>query len=152
MGNYLKKKLMIIFIGNILLTTILTGCQENTGVTTKQNSEKNVFLESNVVELANSYLKFYTKYDYDKEADVIVKVEAQYTFLNIVKRNITQLNVIVEFYDKDDNILGIKNGPTIYNIFYDPEFDYVERMPNTVTYSDVNVAEVDHVKIIATEA
>ena len=148
----MKKELIIIFIGIILLTTIFMGCQENTGVTTNGNTEKNVFLESSVVELAESYLEFYTEYDFDKDIDVIVKVEAQYTFHNIAERNITQLNVIVEFYDKNDNILGVKNGPTINNLFYDPEFDYVERMPNTVTYAEANVAEVDHVKIIATEA
>ncbi len=148
----MKKDFLILVVGFILLTTIFAGCQENTSVTTNQNSEKNVFLESSVVDIANSYLKFYTEYDFDKDIDVIVKVEAQYTFRNIAKRNITQLNVIVEFYDRNDNILGIKNGPTINNLFYDPDFDYVERMPNTVTYTDANVAEVDHVKIIATEA
>jgi len=148
----LKKDFIIIFVGAILLTTIFAGCQENTGVTTKQSLEKNIFLESSVVELANYYLNFYTQYDYDKEVDVIVKVEAQYTFHNIAKRNITQLNVILEFYDKNDNLLGIKHGQPIKNLFYDPDFDYVERMPNTVTYTDANVAEVHHVKIIATEA
>jgi hypothetical protein len=148
----LKKGFIIIFVGVVLLTTIFTGCQENTGVTTKQSLEKNVFLESSVVELAKSYLKFYTEYDYDKDVDVVVKVEVQYTFHNIAKRNITKLNVFVEFYDKNNNLLGLKQGPTINNLFYDPEFDYVEHMPNTVTYADANVAEVHHVKIIATEA
>lgn len=148
----MKKDFLIILVGFILLTTIFTGCQENTGVTTNKESKNNVFLESSVIELAASYLKFYTEYDFNKDIDVIVKVEAQYTFHNIAKRNITRLNVIVEFYDKNDNILGIKNGPTIHNLFYDPNFDYVERMPNTITYTDANVAEVDHVKIIATEA
>ncbi len=148
----MKKEFIIFFIGFVLLTTIFTGCQENAGVTTNENSENNVFLESSVVELADSYLKFYREYDFDKEMDVTVRVDAQYTFHNIAKRNITKLNVIVEFYDKNDNILGIKNGPTVNNLFYDPEFDYIERMPNTVIYDEANVAEVDHVKIIANEA
>lgn len=148
----MKKDFIIVFVGFILVTTLFAGCQEHTGVTTNQNQKKNVFLESSVVELAASSLNFYTEYDFYNETNVTVKVNVQYTFHNIAKRNITQLNVVVEFYDKNDNLLGIKNGETIHNIFYDPNFDYVERMPNTVTYTDANVAEVDHVKIIATEA
>ena len=141
----MKKDLLI--LGFVISTVLVafSGCQEQ-GVTTDENFE-GIYLESNVVELADATLEFHTTYDFEDEKDIIEKVDVKYLFHNIAGRDII-INVTVNFYDKDNNLLESLVGQKTSNLFK----DYTESMVNIISYSGERVTEVDHVKIIAIEA
>ena len=130
-------------IGTILFLSggILSGCVFQEGVTVKNNFEGITF-ESNIVELVNASL------DFHEDKNVITKVDVKYLFHNIAGKNV-EVTVIVEFYDKNDNLL-VTRGPK-YIIL--PK-DYVETVyspANIISYSGEKVSEVDHARIIAKE-
>lgn len=141
----MKKDLLI--LGFVISTVLVafSGCQEQ-GVTTDENFE-GIYLESNVVELAYATLEFHTIYDFEYEKDIIEKVDVKYLFHNIAGRDIN-INVTVNFYDTDNNLLELLVGQKTSNLFK----DYTESMVNIISYSGERVTEVDHVKIIAIEA
>ena len=141
----MKKDLLI--LGFVISTVLVafSGCQEQ-GVTTDENFE-GIYLESNVVELAYATLEFHTTYDFEHEKDIIEKVDVKYLFHNIAGRDI-DINVTVNFYDKDNNLLESVVGQKTSNLFK----DYTESMVNIISYSGERVTEVDHVKITAIEA
>ena len=130
-------------IGTILflMGSVLSGCVFQGGVTVNNNFEGITF-ESGVVELVNASL------DFHEDNNVITKVDVKYLFRNIVGRAV-EVSVIVEFYDKNDNLL-VTRGPKYINL---PK-DYVETVyspANIISYSGEKVSEVDHVRIIAEE-
>ena len=133
-----------LLIGTILflILSVLNGCLGPEG-TTVENPFKGITFESSVVELINASL------DVIKENNVIRKVEVRYLFRNIAGRSV-EVSVMVEFYDKNNNLL-ITRGPKHIEI---PK-GYAETLPyspaNIITYSGDKVSEVDHVRIIATE-
>lgn len=138
----MKKVLWFIGIITVLIATCLSGCQQK-GTTTDSNTFKNITLDSDVVELV------YSKLDFSKdEQGHILNVEVRYLFRNIANRDIG-IKVFVEFYDKGDNLLATE-GPKEINL---PK-GWIEQgvaPANIITYTGENVAEVDHVKIIAEE-
>jgi hypothetical protein len=96
-----------------------------------------------VVELVNASL------DLHEDKNVITKVDVKYLFRNIAGRAV-EVSVIVEFYDKNDNLL-VTEGPKHISL---PK-GYRETTPyspaNIISYSGNKVSEVDHVRIIAEE-
>jgi hypothetical protein len=143
----MKNKFILLGVSIIMIVAFLCGCQEE-AVTTKDQF-KNITLESTIVELVNGSLAFHTKQDFTDDfepIELVDQVDVQYRLHNIAKRAIN-VNVTLEFYDRNDALIASINGPTINN-FLD---DYTERLANTVTYNGAKVAEVDHVKIIVFE-
>lgn len=137
----MKKILLSICVITIFLMTFLSGCQKE-GTTTDKNID-NILFDSNVVELVYSDINF------NKDDNgIILNVEVQYRFKNIVDRNI-DINVFAEFYDKDNNLLA-KEGPKEISI---PK-GWTEQgisPANSIRYSGVNAELVDHVNIIVEE-
>ena len=124
-----------------LMGGVLSGCVFPEGVTVKNNFEGITF-ESSIVELVNASL------DFHEDKNVITKVDVKYLFHNIAGKNV-EVTVIVEFYDKNDNLL-VTRGPKYINL---PK-DYVETVyspANIISYSGEKVSEVDHARIIAKE-
>jgi len=137
----MKKVFWSIGILIILIVTFLSGCQQE-GTTTDKNLH-NVILDSDVVELAYSLLSFNKD-----DLGIIISVEVQYRFRNVVNRTI-DVNVYAEFYDKDNNILA-KEGPK--EIIIPKGWTEQGISPaNIITYKGENVARVDYVKIIVEE-
>lgn len=137
----MKKGPWIIGAILFLMGGVLSGCVFQGGVTVKNNFEGITF-ESSVVELVNASL------DFREDRNVITKVDVKYLFRNIAGRAV-EVSVIVEFYDKNDNLL-VTRGPKYINL---PK-DYVETVyspANIISYSGEKVSEVDHVRIIAEE-
>jgi len=137
----MKKDPWIIGTILFLMVGVLSGCVFPGGVTVKNNFEGITF-ESSVVELVNASL------DFHENKNVITKVDVKYLFRNIAGRAV-EVSVIVEFYDKNDNLL-VTRGPKYINL---PK-DYVETVyspANIISCSGEKVSEVDHVRIIAEE-
>ena len=125
----------------ILIITFLSGCQQK-GTTTDKNLN-NILLDSDIVELVYSSIEFNKD-----DNDIILSVEVQYRFRNIVNRNI-DINVFAEFYDKDDNLL-VKEGPKEISI---PE-GWTEQgisPANIIKYTGEKSSKVDYIKIIVDE-
>lgn len=137
----MKKILLSFCIITIFLTTIFSGCQQK-GTTTDKNLD-NILLDSDVVELV------YCDINYNKDDNgIILNVEVQYRFRNIADRNI-DINVFVEFYDKENNLLA-KEGPKEISI---PK-GWTEQgisPANSISYSGRNAALVEHVNILVEE-
>ena len=137
----MNKILFSIGILTVFTVALLSGCQQKG--TTTNNDFNNITLDSEVVELVYSVLN----YNKDQQG-VILGVEAQYRFRNIVDRNI-DVNVFVEFYDLENNLIA-KEGPKEINL---PE-GWVEQgvsPANIISYRGINVAKVDHAIIIVEE-
>ena len=141
----MKKSLFMIGFVICIALVAFSGCQEQ-GVTTDENFE-GIYLESSVVELAYATLELHTIYDFEYEEDIIEKVDVKYLFHNIANRDV-DITVTVNFYDKDNNLLGSAAQQKTSNLFK----DYTESMANIVSYNGERVTEVDHVKIIAIES
>jgi len=139
----MKKYLWIIGTTLFLIVCILNGCLGPEGGITVENPFEGITFDSSVVELVNASLGFI------KEKNVVQKAEVKYLFHNVADRYI-EVKVIVEFYDKNDNLL-ITEGPKHISL---PK-GYRETTPyspaNIISYSGDKVSEVDHVRIIAEE-
>jgi len=151
MGDDMKKDVILLLVGCLIVTVVFSGCQEQQGATSGEQFE-GVTLESNVVELVYASLEFQVHYEYIEEDDESLEVkdaaEVRYLFHNIVDRDIT-IHVTAEFYGKYDNLLYI-GGPKSIFLFE----DYAEQtyLPeNMIPYKGAKVGEIDHVKIIAEE-
>ena len=137
MNKYLKPISIII----VLTVSVLSGCntQEATGI----DKFKGIRFESSIVELVNASL------DFLQEKNVIRKADVKYLFHNIAGRDV-RVSVIVEFYDKNENLL-VTGGPKYISI---PKgyFETVYSPANIISYSGENVSKVDHVRLIAEES
>ena len=135
------KELFALGFSIIVIVGFFSGCQESQS---EAASFEGVTLESSVVELVNASLKYY----YDEYNDV-EKVEVQYRFHNIARRDIV-LDVTVECYDENDNLITILGHKSISL----PD-DYTEQaiLPgvNIQSYDGENAYMIDHVTIVAVE-
>jgi hypothetical protein len=131
----------LLFVVIIIIILLFSGCFEQEEPTS-QNPFEGITLESSVAELVNASL------DFHRDGTELLRVEVKYLFHNIADRNI-ELEVKVEFYDEIDNLLYTSETKEI-----DLPEGYTEAgfgPANTITYDGDKVADVDHVKIIATE-
>jgi hypothetical protein len=125
----------------ILLTCLLSGCQEQEATST--NNFENIEFESDVFELINGSL------DFVELNNVIIRAEAKYMFKNIADRNVYGVKVIAEFYDKDNNLI-YTGGPKNFSL----PIGYTETglsPANVISYTGDRVKEVDYVRILAFE-
>jgi hypothetical protein len=124
----------------IILIFLCIGCTE------KQEDEltfDNITLESNVVELINASMN----YKYDK-TETITRVEVIYLFKNIADYIIEKLNITVQFFDKNNNLIATAGPKYIRNL----PVNYVETSimeANKIIYEGPKSNLIDHCKIIA---
>jgi hypothetical protein len=139
----MKKIVFLVSVVVILVSAILSGCQETNSVKT-QKIPQNVFLDSTIVEIVNA--------TFEKQMNKsggIAAVVVGWMLHNIAGKMINA-KIDVEFYDKNNNLL--------YNesrfISYMPA-GYTERSfspgANRVIYDKAGAAFVDHVVISVTE-
>jgi len=134
----MKKQIALIFFLIIILTVVISGCQETKSV--KSEEKKKVFLESSIVALKESELIF------NKDGNKIVSAEAKYLFRNLLNEQVN-LEIWVEFYDKNDNLL-FTGGPKNINLL--PLYTEQNFLgANSIEYSGDKAELVDHVVIIA---
>ncbi len=128
----------VIFL--FFLISLLSGClQESVKV---ENDFEGISFKSDVVELV--YAKKTERVDNNK----ILGIDIKFLFKNPNDRYI-DLDVYVEFYDKEDHLIT-KEGP--HNIGIRP--NYEEKLTegaNTISYNGEHASLVDHVIIIAEE-
>lgn len=127
----------------VLCTSItLSGCQDTSSVKT-QKRPQNVYLDSTIVEFAN------TSYEENiKKSGDIESVTVGWLFHNIAGKLIS-VKIDVQFYNNNDILLYnqtkyIRNMPAGYT-----EQSY--QLSNKVSYEGAGAALVDHVVISATE-
>jgi len=135
----MKKSLFVIF-GIFFVIIFLIGCFDQ-GVTTNNNSNK-ITLESEVVEFYNCSLK------YIKEEGEIISAQVEYLFRNIAPREI-KITVTAEFYDKDNNLLGLGQTREIELLKGYTETSILPA--NRISYEEEDAEKVDHVKLYAIE-
>jgi hypothetical protein len=138
----MKKPLLYLSSFVVLVSVLLSGCQDTTSVKTQQLPE-NVYLDSNIVEFANV--------SFEKETNKSGGVESVivgWLFHNIAGRMISG-RVDVRFYDKN-NVLVYNDTKYFNNI----PIDFTERLfqeANKVIYSGENAGLIDHVVLVVTE-
>jgi len=132
------KKGCIISILLLVLLVFLSGCQEQKSINVNEDFE-NIELESDLVKLV------YGNFSIVKDKNVIIRAEVEYLLKNIAGRDV-RLNVAVDFYDKENNLLFKSPYKEI-----DLLKDYEEQIVNTAVYDGDFVSEVEHVKIIVEE-
>ena len=134
------KKLFIVFSFISLTAVCLSGCLEQNNKNSGPVIE-NVELESNdLVTLAYGKLTLY------KEDDVVLRAKVDYRLKNIANR-VLNLNVTVEFYDKNDTLVNVSETRWIENL----RIGYTEAQVNSAVYDGENVSKVDHAKIVVVE-
>ncbi|MBN2065544.1 MAG: hypothetical protein JW771_01900 [Candidatus Thermoplasmatota archaeon] len=147
----MKKQLPAVILGCIILSIVLSGCQEQQATTS--NQFEGVSLKSDVVELVEASLDFQVHYDYDELTDEAIEVrnaaEVKYRFHNIAGKDIT-VKVTVEFYGAYDNLL-YTGGPKTIFLFKDYTDKYISPATNIILYKGSKVTEIDHAIIIAEE-
>jgi len=136
-GNMIKKG-CILFILLLFLLVFLSGCQEQKSINVNEDFE-NIELESDLVKLV------YGNFSIVKDKNVIIRAEVEYLLKNIAGRDV-RLNVTVDFYDKENNLLFKSPYKEI-----DLPKDYEEQIVNTAVYDGDFVSEVEHAKIIVEE-
>ena len=132
------KKGCILFILLLFLLVFLSGCQEQKSINVDEDFE-NIELESDLVKLV------YGNFSIVKDKNVIIRAEVEYLLKNIAGRDV-RLNVAVDFYDKENNLLFKSPYKEI-----DLPKDYEEQIVNTAVYDGDFVSEVEHAKIIVEE-
>ena len=135
----MKRNLWLIIVAILLIVSISIGCFEQA---TTINKPDNVIFESDVVKLYNYSLNFI------EDDGEIIRVEVQYLFINIAPRDI-KIKVTAEFYDKNDNLLGI--GPKREMELLRGYTEKGISPANIISYDDEDVAEVEYVKLTAVE-
>ena len=139
-GKLMKKSILLICTIVILVTMLLCGCQEESN--TKQEA-KNVFLDSNLVQLIHSNLTF------NLDNGIIKSASVEYLFKNLLDRQL-EINVSAQFYDKNDNLLGtIGTKDIVLPPLY--EETGISPLTNVITYDGLNVSDVDYVRLIVEE-
>ena len=82
---------------------------------------------------------------FHKDKDKIVRVEVNYLFRNLLNEQV-ELEITVEFYDKNDNLLHT-GGPKYIDL--PPLYSEVNILPaNSIDYLGEYVELVDHVVIV----
>lgn len=135
----MKKKLILVIVGIIIITAFLSGCITSTEV---EDKNEKVFFTSDVTSLTNYTLSFTENND-----GQIVKATVDGRVENKINRLIN-VKIVVEFYDNEDNYI---NNETyrIYGLRVKPNAGYTTTF--TVTYSDINVDKISYTKIYANE-
>ena len=136
----IKKIIYLILTINLIMLNV--GCLEKTN---DKLYFDNIILESNVVELVNASMNF--KYD---KTNTITRVEVIYLFKNIANYIIKKLNITVEFFDTENNLIAISETKYIRNM----PVNYVETSvmeANIITYENSDSNLIDHCRIIAIE-
>lgn len=123
-----------------MITSLFIGCFDE-GANTN-GKETNLILESTVVKLYNYSINFI------EDEGEIIKVEVEYLFINIAPRDIKVI-VTAEFYDKNDNLLGI--GPKKNIELLEGYTEKAVFPANIISYDKEDVVNVDHVKLIVEE-
>lgn len=147
----MNKKLLIIML-LISIVIFLCGCLGDQGVTTEGEKSGQIRLQSSVVELYQSSFNITTRMVEDiytgEIYEIIDNIEIKYLFKNIAGRPI-HVEVSAEFYDKNDNLVGIGESGSIYL----PK-DYAEKAytpQNSIIYDGSNVADVQYALLIVEE-
>jgi hypothetical protein len=94
------------------------------------------------VELRNYSINFI------EDEGEIIRVEVTYLLINIAPRDI-RIIVTAEFYDENDNLLGI--GPRKNLELLEGYTEQSVSPANIITFDQQDVANVDHVKLIVEE-
>jgi len=135
----MKKQLLLIIVSILIISVFFCGCQETESVKTDKKND-NIYFESNVVALKQSDLILH------EEEGKIIRAEVIYLFRNLLKEQVN-LEIKVEFYDKNDNLLHI-GGPKYIDLI--PQWSEVDVLgANSIAYSGEFARMVDHVIIIA---
>ncbi len=147
----MNKKLYISISVVLMVVIFFCGCEEQKALTEGEESGK-INLQSDVVKLSESSFKINTKFITDTYTDekieIVDNVEVKYLLENIAGRPIN-IEVSAEFYDKNDNLIGI-GGPEPINL---PK-GYTEKAytpQNSIIYDGNNADEVHHAVIIVEE-
>ena len=133
--NFFFKVIFLLF-----LISILSGCL-NESVKVKNDFE-GISFKSDAVELV--YAKKIERVDNNK----ILGIDVKFLFKNPNDRYIN-LDVYVEFYDKEDHLIT-KEGPHTIGIRPNYEEKLTEGA-NTISYNGEHASLIDHVIIIAEE-
>lgn len=142
---------MYILLTILMITTIgLCGCAEEKAVV--NNEKGTIIIQSDIVELEYSSFDIITKPEFDSDCNCYIEatesVDITYLFHNIAGRAVS-VKVTVEYYDKDDNLIGIA-GPKTINL---PK-DYTEKgitPANTISYTGHKIEDIYKAIIIAEE-
>lgn len=135
----------VVLIGSIimvLLSVMLSGCQDTNSVKTKQLPD-NVYLDSTIVEFANV--------TFDKEINKsggIESVTVGWLLHNIAGRPI-DAKIDVKFFDENDLLLY--NKTKTFNNFLTGYTEQLYKEANRVTYDGDDAAFVKYVIISVTE-
>ena len=136
----MKKYLWLLITLIIMITTIFIGCFDS-GVTTDRNLN-NLIFESDVVALKNYSVNII------QDEEEIIRVDVEFLFSNIVPRDI-KVKVTAEFYDKNNNLLGI--GPRREIELLRGYTETTIFPANIISYDKEDAAKVDYVKLTAVE-
>jgi uncharacterized protein YcfL len=139
----MKKGYFILVIVVMLISVMLSGCQDTQGITTTDFRPHNVSLNSTIVEFAN--VSFEKKMD---RAGDVVTVTVGWLFHNIAGKWISA-QIDVNFYDKNNVLLY--NSTRWLQVMAGYTEKYYSPSANRVTYEGADVASVDHVVISVTE-
>ena len=135
----MRKYLWFIITTIIFVVSVSIGCFEQAA---KVEDSDNIIFVSEVVKLYNSSLNFI-----ENEGE-IVRVEVEYLFINIAPRDII-IRVTAEFYDKNDNLLGVGPKRTLELLRGYQEMGVSPA--NIITYDKENAEDVSYVKLTAVE-
>lgn len=138
----MNKKNVTSIILCIFLLIINVGCLEKTN--NKLNFD-GITLESNVVELANASMNF--KND---KTNSTTRVEVIYLFKNIANHIIGKLNITINFFDKNNNLIASGGPKYIRNL----PIGYIETYvmeANKIIYDGPKSNLIDHCIINAIE-
>jgi hypothetical protein len=139
----MKREIIIVAVIVILVSAVLSGCQESPSTKTEKIS-KNVILKSSIVTLANATYTTITN-----KSGGIDAVKVSWLLHNKVNRQVSA-NIDVAFYDKNDQFLYNETRQILYMpVGYTEQ--YVSPGANSVLYSGSKVAYVDHVVLTVTE-
>ena len=131
----MKNNLCIFLLGIVIFISItLCGCQSNQ---VEDNTYEDIF-ESDVVTLINYSLDLN-----ENKSGVITKATINGIIKNSVDRKIS-VNITAEFYNNNDYLLG-KSWYKINNMPIDYQTTF------TIIYNKNNVADVNRIKLKATE-
>ena len=135
----MNNKAPLIFVSTmIFLSTMISGCLNNQ---VEDNNSKDIF-ESDVVNLLNYSIELNKN-----NSDIIIEAIVNGIVENLVDRNIT-INITAKFYNKNNDLLG-ESWYIIHGLRVKPKPGFSTSF--TITYDEINIAEYDHIKILATE-
>jgi len=131
-------KILFILISTILLSTIFCGCNS----TEVENNKTDVDFESDVVNLLECNIEFT-----ESRENIIVQAIVAGKIENKLDR-ILDVEIVSEFYDKDNSYLGQQKF-TIIGLREKDNPGYATTF--TITYNEKNSNMIDHIKLTAIE-